>query len=407
MAMAADGSSQYRNRNQIVKWITYTLLLILRFFGIYQRGYIHPDEFFQGGQELFFGIDGRGGDANNYFDFDGGVADEYVTKNVPWEFEPNHAVRSIVPPSFMTLLPLRWYVTLRDYVVRFQDDEFHASVTVTMDDDEQLSGGTTIRKSWIDSYWIWTAPDAMNLSGREILLVPRLFMAVLSVVFLDGSLWILTSSRRPSDNNRMGISSSNGPPVEVLIMASSWPCLAFGVRPFTNSLEAMVLAFLLVIVAMMHEPRIDDSNNVPHNVDKRMNGANNLAYGSIPSLLLIGGICSIGVFVRFTFIFFAFPVVALFLWKRWRGWEGLGYKLLVNVVHDGAWLASSFLLVSCAFIGVDTQYYSHQEDGNCTKLGCILNYIAPLNAFWYNSNRSNLAQHGLHPRMTHIGKAVL
>jgi hypothetical protein len=396
-AVADCGIGVSKHRNP-VRWIIYISLLLFRFIGVLQRGYIHPDEFFQGGQELFFGIDGR--NATLFVDIDG-VDDEYIVRNVPWEFEPNHAIRSIVPPIFMTLLPLRLYVSLRDNYFRGIHNETNMSTA-----DEELNDVKSFQTSWLDSYWKWMAPDVMNISGREILLIPRLFMALLSVVFLDGSLWILTNLRRHrSDEIRQGrFWSSCGPPIEVIILASSWPCLAFGVRPFTNSLEAMLLAFLLVIVAM-HETKTANPQNIHHNVDNRKIGITMLANGDIPWLLLIGAACSVGVFVRFTFIFFAFPVVALFLWKKWRRWNDFGDKL-INAVHDGAWLALSFLLVSCAFIVVDAQYYSQGAIAACAKLGCWTNFIAPFNAFRYNSNRSNLAQHGIHPRVTHLGETV-
>jgi phosphatidylinositol glycan class Z len=136
---------------------------------------------------------------------------------------------------------------------------------------------------------------------------------------------------------------------------------------------------------------------------QRRKGTSELVSGNIRSLLLIGATCSVGVFVRFTFIFFAFPVVALFLWTRW---ERLGYRL-GNIVCDGFLLAVSFLVISSAFIMVDTQYYSRQAEFTCAKFGCMLNYIAPFNAFRYNSNRSNLAKHGLHPRVTHLGELIM
>lgn len=386
------GFSSQQHGHQL-KWILYASLLILRFLGIFQRGYIHPDEFFQGGQELFFGVGGVGGGGvggRNGDELDINGADDYFAKNVPWEFEPNHAVRSIVPPSFMTLLPLRLYVTLRDYWIRFHEVTVPASIS-TVDDD---LNDDTLRKSWLDSFKQWTTPDNMNLSGREILLVPRLFTAVLSVIFLDGSLWTLTKLRRSNEKMQGSVSNKSGPPIEVIIMASSWPCLVFGVRPFTNTLEAMVLAFLLVIVAM-HVSRNEEFQH--------RKGTSKFIFGNIRSLLLIGATCSVGVFIRFTFIFFAFPVVALFLWTRWKS---LGFTL-GNIVRDGSVLAVSFLVISSAFIMVDTQYYSRQAEFTCTKFGCMLNYIAPFNAFRYNSNRSNLAKHGLHPRVTHLGELIM
>lgn len=380
-------------RHKRARWTLYILLLLLRFFGVFQRGYIHPDEFFQGGSELFFGRyrphdDQADGDENGY-----------IVKNVPWEFEPVHAVRSIVPPAFMTLLPLHLYATVRPWLGRFISCPYlEADFAETKRQGEEID--VTLQKSFLES--------SGSFSGKEILLVPRLFMALLSVIFLDGSLWMLLylSRRMPRQpNTKRGETStaltltsmaSFGLPIEVIILASSWPCLVFGVRPFTNSLEAMVLAFLLMVVVM----NVSNSMGV-----YKTNHCRGVMNGDALSLLLIGAICSVGIFVRFTFAFFAFPIVVIFLWHRWKRMD---FKLKY-LIYDGLWMALSFLLISGAFIWVDTQYYSWQEKLTCdlcaeryeTKLGSILKYIAPFNAFRYNSKSTNLAEHGLHPRITH------
>lgn len=358
------------------RWAVYTLLLLIRFLGIVQRGYVHPDEFFQGGQELFFGHQQRRDVAQ----------DKHVVRSVPWEFEPVNAVRSIGPPMFMTLLPLRLYATMRDWI----GDGAGTSMIAGM-------GSAEAGSSFIESSVLWS-PAMRNLSGIEILLVPRLFMALLSVIFLDGSLWILASRRRHEHggaNSALSLAHDayqRGPPTEVIVLASSWPCLVFGVRPFTNNLEAMVLALLFVIVtihARRGEKRIKSS--LP--VQQRMSG-------DVFSLLLIGAICAVGIFVRFTFSFFAFPIVASIAWLRWRI---MGRKL-VHIMGDGALMASSFLLVSWAFVWLDTQYYTSQTDGSESRSTSMLDFIAPFNAFRYNSKSANLAEHGLHPRITHAGE---
>jgi len=340
--------------------------------------------------------------------------------NVQWEFEPIHAVRSIVPPSFMTLLPLRVYAALlrpwigsrfttSSYPLLFQEADF------TEIKPHGGKNGIEVQKSFLKSSMLWE-PAMEYLSGKEILLVPRLFMALLSVIFLDGSLWMLlwySPSKwaiREDSNGERGETSTaltfssmtrSGPPMEVIVLASSWPCLVFGMRPFTNNLEAMVLAFLLVIV-------VRDAR-VTTNVEKINHHLMGKANRGVLSLLLIGATCSVGIFVRFTFAFFAFPVMIIFLWNRWKE---VDFKL-IYVVHDGLWMAFSFLLVSCAFIWVDTLYYSWQTKLTCNdttttceerfgkKMGRMLKFIVPFNAFRYNSKSSNLAEHGLHPRITH------
>ena len=382
------------------RWIIYIALIILRFLGVYQRGYIHPDEFYQGGQELFFGHTQNynkqyhvtlSGNDNATTNDD--TINKYVVKNIPWEFEPKHAVRSIVPPIFMTLLPLHLYVKVKHWLVVVMNSTTTEIKYNTTDQDAKSYAQT----SFIESSILWT-PAMNKLSGKEILLIPRLFMTLLSILFLDVSLWVLTTNQ--SNNNkhikskgkaRLLSALKSGPPIKVLILASSWPCLAFGVRPFTNNLEAMVLAFLLVLVSTKYYTmNIQTTNNKA---------------GDICTLLLIGVTCSVGMFVRFTFVVFAFPIVAIFLWYRWKRRR----FQLTNILRDGLMLAISFLLISCAFIWVDTQYYSWQANLSCddtintceSKESKWLQYIAPYNAFRYNSKSTNLAQHGIHPRLTH------
>ena len=75
-----------------VSWsiLLLTLLLRLSFSLFLQTGYVHPDEFFQSGQELIFGC---------------------PEPFVPWEFEPDHRLRSFWPTIMVTRLSL-WIQTL-------------------------------------------------------------------------------------------------------------------------------------------------------------------------------------------------------------------------------------------------------------------------------------------------------
>jgi phosphatidylinositol glycan class Z len=365
------------------QWTIYLFLILLRFLGaLYSLpGYIHPDEFFQGGQELFFGVpplDHQLHQTELAVDALGALTRQYEVRSVPWEFEPQNAVRSIVPPAFMTLFPLRIYVAAKSLL---SSSSKHCKTTYYQ------------RQSPIHSSFLWT--DSMNeLSGREILSIPRLFMTILSLIFLDGSLWLLVIKSQDDKSKYQEMQQSIvcllscvkcGPPIEVIVLASSWPCLVFGIRPFTNTLEAIVLTVLVVIISL-DLFRSQDSQQ------------NNGYIRFIPAC--IGLTCSIGIFVRFTFAFFAFPAVIGWLWNCWRRSR---YKVR-TVLYDGIWLGSAFLATSTLFILADTIYYSSQtynsaSDGDLWK--DRLKYIAPLNAFIYNSKSKNLAEHGLHPRITH------
>ena len=468
------------------RWAIYISLLLLRFVGIDQRGYVHPDEFYQGGQELFFGR-GRS---------DGGISctsssssssnsstprgDEYmVTNSVPWEYRPTHAVRSIVPPVFMTWVPIRIYAAMMHGYYYSYD----YCVATTMNDDEDVdsSFSSTADKGQCNNNYHGHNNNE-RLSGIEILLIPRLFMTILSIIFLDGSLWLLVSYRDQQQlyhtatttmtkTTRMKKQQQQqtiatllpSPPIEVIILASSWPCLVLSTRPFTNSLETMCVAVLLVIIVRtLHNTTTTTTTTSTHD--------NTSYYYSILPLILIGITCSIGIFIRFTFAFFALPSVIIFLYHRWKKRKlisnnksssnrllvgGRGYNRLVqslllllqHVLYDGIlWIIVSFALVSYIFIYIDTQYYYtstsssssspqvnsflnwNEEDENDDNTACssifscpssssqqqqqqegiypksMLNYITPMNALLYNSKQDNLALHGLHSRITHIGE---
>jgi hypothetical protein len=424
------------------RWVLYLSLVVLRFISINQRGYIHPDEFFQGGQELFFGTQRSDDNTSSSTRSSSSISiSEYMVTNVPWEYQPIHAVRSIIPPAFMTLIPIHIYTAIIHHYYYYHKDENKK-----------------------EKYY-----NNKQLSGKEILLIPRLFMTILSIIFLDGSLWLLVYCRNAQQQKQQHTATTTklqkqqqqqqqqtiatlSPPIEVIILASSWPCLVLSTRPFTNSLETMSLAILLVITV-----RILRTTTTTHEDN------NTSYYYSILPLLLMGVTCSIGIFIRFTFAFFAFPSVIIFFYHRWKRklnsnssstsntLVGDGYRLqslllslLQHVLYDGIWIIVSFALVSYIFIYIDTQYYTssslsnvnsflnwNDEDYNndnnndnnttCSIFSCpsssssqshqqplfsrsMSNYITPINALLYNSKQDNLALHGLHSRITHIGE---
>jgi phosphatidylinositol glycan class Z len=326
-------------------------------------------------------------------------SNKYIVDNIPWEFEPKNAIRSIVPPAFMTLLPLRAYMTLR-------------SVMVTSSSSSDNGGSMMNCRPFSSS--------ADDLSGREVLIIPRLFMTLLSLLFLDGCLWALvvvnhtTTKGKDESSNTNNNSSSVGPPIEVIILASSWPMLVMGTRPFTNTLEAMVISLFLLIVALDHHHHHHSMSNNNNNNNNKISSFQHQNQTTIP--LLVGMICSVGLFIRFTFAFFALPIVLLFLYNRWRAsgysWNNVGWNVLS--------LAISFLATSLVFVSIDWYYYHYLSPGRsaddnddvttCNNWSCHRDafvttasmYIVPWNAFRYNSKATNLAEHGLHPRITHV-----
>jgi len=343
-------------------WIIYACLLLLRFACVLLPGYTHPDEFYQGGQELFFGIppspefaalypDGFGGTWSWTTSSTDGEQAAHSHLIVPtWEFEPQNAIRSIVPPLFMTVLPLKIYAALRRSLLVF--------------------GAAPASSVWME-----------DLSGFEIWILPRLFLALLSLVMIDLPCYVLM---KRSKGDRQG-DKENSRIMELIAiaLAPSWPALTFLCRPFSNTLEAMMLSVLLLVVSS----------------GLCADGNNEAALRTISRSILVGFVCSIGLFVRFTFAFFASPPVTMYLFKKGKIGRILGHGIIV---------ACGFLTTSIAFVAVDTMFYSQlssagRPDGSIGERAVIGgHYITPLNALLYNSNVDNLGEHGIHPRITHL-----
>jgi len=266
-------------------WILYILLIFCRVVvSAFLPGYVHPDEFFQGGQELWFGC----------------------PPYTPWEFHSQNALRSVFPPTIMTWLPLRVYAFI-------------------------------------------TSTNMYNLSGREILVVPRIFCGLLSIVTVDLSVWCLTFSSLRKE----------GVPAAVLVVASAWPSLVLLNRPFTNTLETILLALLLSITNLHHGYHTD---------------------------FITAILCALGLFTRFTFVFVAVPTVLQYLTDK--------TSLPVSRALLGILIMAIGFLVTCAgIIYSDVSYYKGSDSW--------ISYVTPLNALLYNSKVENLKEHGLHPRWTH------
>jgi len=241
----------------------YATLLLVRFICVVLPGYIHPDEFFQGGQELFFGT------------------------VETWEWKEAAAARSILPPLFMTWLPIQGA--------------------------RLLFWGSSVRISW---------------------LAPRLWMTCLSLV-VDAVCWNLGNRK------------------SVLLLASAWPTLLFLTRPWSNSLETLELALLFWSVTVQQK--------------------------GLRKNLCLGGLAAIGLWTRFSFPLFAFPVYLKHLCTA------------ASVPRTFLGLATGFLLMAGIFLYSDILFYH-----GAFAWGHVPNTIAPLNLFLYNFDVTNLAQHGLH-----------
>lgn len=170
----------------------------------------------------------------------------------------------------------------------------------------------------------------------------------------------------------------------LLVLASTHVTHTFQVRPFSNSLEAVLVAWCFVALHGIMRERGPDKVKVPHLATLFQAICSDLQSSNM-HLHYLAVLCIIGTFTRVTFLAFALPI----LWQCF-------------CLGGSTWLtrARSFVLpsitasaTSLAIIMLD----SHDLRGNWSAL-----VITPLNFLKYNLSHENLAEHGTHPRWLHM-----
>ncbi|KAF9224898.1 hypothetical protein BS17DRAFT_731607 [Gyrodon lividus] len=214
--------------------------------------------------------------------------------------------------------------------------------------------------------------DATNVRPSTLFRIERLAFLNLSMI-LDYSVLSLISAPAPQ---RLGL----------LLLASSYVMHTFQVRPFSNSLESVLVALCLVLLQRMITGGLTRHKIGGKDVD---DGALNRSRTFKRDLHLLAILAVIGTFTRPTFLAFALPIAyqALLLSCRVAGSPIRAATLLFLPVCTAA-------LTVSGFIAADTYYFR----GNFSTL-----VITPYNFVQYNLSAENLAHHGLHPSWLHLG----
>ena len=427
----------------VLSWLLYVFLILFRIIVCpLLKGYVHPDEFYQGkvlhnvtyyvialifvfvheipaqfvhgfifsivkfskyctkysipikgGQELFFGCS--------------------TPTGVPWEYEPHNALRSILPPAIMTAAPIQMYSTIKRIIAGI-------IVVLLVDDDENNNNNNNNNSNDL-------------LSGMELLIIPRIFCSLLSIITVDWSVWSICittrnnksvveksddtnggTARSSSSSKKKNKKNSSGVPVAVLLLASAWPSMVLLSRPFSNTMECIILAILLAIVLTY----TNNNNKIIKSSSNNNNNKYDIMFGC-----KVGIICAVGIFTRFTFVFFSFPVLLYLLvdliLQHTDTLDGSNttirkmcyyYPVVVSVSKQLLWIVLSFVITAYGIISMDTQFYllrgrkhsnGHDGDDINNNYNAENFIVTPWNALTYNSKISNLMEHGLHPRYTH------
>ncbi|KAL6071018.1 Mannosyltransferase [Balamuthia mandrillaris] len=296
-----------------------------------------------------------------------------------WEFDPSFPCRSIFPPLFVSGLPL--------FLLRL-----------------------------VSPYLPFFGGSLQDSNSYALLYAPRFFVVLLSLL-VDWSVRSLCRAWRL-------------PTYSILnTLASSWVMLVFHVRPFSNTLESILVA---LTAALVLRPHLDSK------------------WSSLWRNACVGVVAALGLFTRFTYLFFSFPLALYWLYingkATWR-WDiqhkspslaslyavkkllaGLGPLMLGALTFTST--VFMLIMLDSAYYGLmlDQQHQSQsrhlemEHDMPQEKLPVSLQQlfrllanplatwhilkdkgwaITPLNSLLYNARPENLAQHGLHPNYLH------
>ncbi|KFQ18352.1 GPI mannosyltransferase 4, partial [Merops nubicus] len=229
------------------------------------------------------------------------------------------------------------------------------------------------------TYWVIKSLQQLDIcssciNSYTLLVSPRLLFTICSFV-LDYSVY------------RLAPLWEADPWKALVLLAGSYVTLVFYTRTFTNTLEGLLFALLMVLVSSR---KSDGSLAEPTNSP------------------LIGIITTAGFFNRPTFL--AFALMPLLYWAG----------LIVDSQKSIKTLITHFLkLILCAcftaivFITADTFYFTSMgldnlcsmKKSNLFEVIGQLNekiIVTPFNFLRYNLDPHNLALHGSHPRVTHF-----
>ncbi|XP_069753346.1 GPI mannosyltransferase 4-like [Narcine bancroftii] len=222
------------------------------------------------------------------------------------------------------------------------------------------------------------------INSYTLLVFPRFYLTCLSFI-LDYSVYHLAGLWNADPWNAL------------TLLSGSHVMLVFYTRTFSNSIEAVLFALLLLLVGM-------DTKQANVGADTGKKGRWNSKY-------LIGIILASGVFNRPTFI--SYSLVPMFLWLSCdqKGTFQFSLKLIITNCIS---ILISVITTSFLFIVTDALYFgsllSKRDwllNNEITVYQHIVNIsqhlvLTPVNLILYNLDQKSLVAHGSHPWFTHL-----
>ncbi|NWZ56098.1 PIGZ mannosyltransferase, partial [Haliaeetus albicilla] len=229
------------------------------------------------------------------------------------------------------------------------------------------------------TYWVIKSLQQLDIcssciNSYTLLVSPRLLFTVFSFI-LDYSVY------------RLAPFWEVDPWKALVLLAGSYVTLVFYTRTFTNTLEGLLFALLMVLVS------------------SRKSDGSLVGPTSSP---LIGIVTTAGFFNRPTFL--AFALMPLLYWA---GLIVDSQKSIKTVINHFSKLVLCACFTAIVFVTADTFYFTSMDLENLysIKKSSLFDVISqlnekmivtPFNFLSYNLNPHNLALHGSHPRVTHF-----
>lgn len=211
---------------------------------------------------------------------------------------------------------------------------------------------------WLLKLWKELGPWPGLVSGYMLLVGPRLLLTALSFA-LDMAVYHLAPLWRVERWNAL------------VLLSGSYVTLVFYTRTFSNAIEGLLFAWLLVLVSP-HVTRSPAPSSWWHS-------------------WLLGSILAAGFFNRPTFP--AFALVPVFLWST-CGAKNFAFKSLAKATLG---LLPGATVTAALFVAVDSWYFSDSLTSRPNTL-----VLTPANFLQYNLDPQNLERHGTHLRLTHL-----
>lgn len=200
----------------------------------------------------------------------------------------------------------------------------------------------------------------------------------------------------------------------LLVFASSYVLLIFYTRPFSNTVESIILSLCFIVYIKATTPTESQvrKQNMSSSVKEEVSA--NYAF-------LLGSLIALGIFTRVTFILYVFPIGVAVLYHVFLSPRTLN-KNWTEKFQELIPFAFGIVFISAICVIIDSLYFGTLkliDNGVVLTKHHIFEFLSnpitllkvewqgnliftPLNNILYNLDSNNLSEHGLHPRYLHI-----